>query len=48
LLVAYSETLVDGEHDAVQPLADFAAHHPHSVWTPGLELDLSGGRRRLR
>ncbi len=40
LFVAYSDALQQGDRDAVQPLADFATHHPSSVWTPGLELEL--------
>ena len=40
LLVAYSDALHEGDRDAVQPLAEFAAQHPTSVWTPGLELEL--------
>ena len=46
LLVAYTKALRQGNPDAVEPLADFVAQHPHSVWTPGLELDLGAVYRR--
>ena len=46
LLVAYSKTLLEGERDAVQPLAGFVAQYPHSVWTPGLELELGAVYRQ--